>query len=158
MYISVVDLSTGEEEHHNTRIHSDHALLEYLCLKGAGNEVQGEKAGNVGAEGRAGNEGPGRDSGSCLKREMADESPCDWLSPSADTRALRDRLKGLDPPRMREAGNTQLPRQSQYGVVYFQQDRVSAPSCNGDPVRLPAYLPRLLAFSCKDAFGCCNPG
>ena len=43
MYISVVDLSTGEEEHHNTRIHSDHALLEYLCLKGAGNEVQGEK-------------------------------------------------------------------------------------------------------------------
>lgn len=57
MYISVVDLSTGEEEHHNTRIHSDHALLEYLCLKGAGNEVQGEKAGNLGA-GEQGTKGP----------------------------------------------------------------------------------------------------
>ena len=42
-------------------------------------------------------EGPWRDSGSCLKREMAGELRCDWVSPSADTRALQDRLKGLDP-------------------------------------------------------------
>ena len=63
----MADLSTGEKEHHDTRIHSDHALLEYLCLKGAGNEVQGEKAGNVGAEGRAGNEG--------LKGEQGTKGP-----------------------------------------------------------------------------------
>ena len=64
-----------------------------------------------------GMKGPWRDSGSCLKREMAGELHCDWLSLSADNRALWDRLKGLDPPlKWREAGNG-LPRQSQNGVI-----------------------------------------
>ena len=59
----MADFSTGEKEHHDSRIHSDHALLEHLYLKGVGNEVQGDKrAGSPGCrrwKGEQGVKGPG---------------------------------------------------------------------------------------------------